>query len=312
MASSSYLTVSELRALLAGAGLKVSGTRDSLLERASGLLTPEQQAAKRGRPRGGGSSKKTPIPPKRRVVSASVSEASQDGRVWLSAKAMTVDEVREAINVTTGENALQARATKHSLLEMASKDARFVIVDNAATSATPGGVKRSAKDDQEPRRTMTVKMALLAALTDKGSRGKAPRKGGFVDRFVERVDGYVRAVSKMARRGSLLMLLHVTRLSEAEASEADMPDLAAWKDTEWKRLLSVGSPYGGASQRFADAKLQETYDLYKDALEEHAQLASMDGALPGFDQVLAIPLLDFVHVTRRRSGSHAHWPAQTE
>lgn len=73
------------------------------------------------------------------------------------------------------------------------------------------------------------------------------------------------------RRGSLLALLHYTRLLEAGAQPGD---LVLWNDTGWRQAMTIDVP-GFKTTKATDPELQVTYATYRHLFEAETDMASI-------------------------------------
>ena len=81
--------------------------------------------------------------------------------------------------------------------------------------------------------------------------------------FLARVEELVLCVSQLMRRGSLLSLLHYTRLLETEGIGPQ--DVRLWDDTGWRHAMTMGVP-GYAMRALQDPELLVSYERFKHIL----------------------------------------------
>ncbi|WIA10913.1 hypothetical protein OEZ85_011078 [Tetradesmus obliquus] len=86
-----------------------------------------------------------------------------------------------------------------------------------------------------------------------------------------RIERLVLNVSKLMRRGSLMALLHYTRLLEGGAQPAD---LSMWNDTGWRQAMTIGVP-GFRTKAASDPAFQTTYEVHGHLFPPDADMASV-------------------------------------
>jgi hypothetical protein len=155
-----------------------------------------------------------------------------------------------------------------------------------AAAATPAAAKpteekkprapRAKKDKQDIRSTVCSLKGSLAESTDDCVTWTAEAKG----KFLKAVDLMVINVSRMQRRASLLMLLHVMRCCKEDVK----PMIEVWTDSHWRQLVLLGVPRrvrstsddGSTTAAAAEQDSDDEDDVPEDE-EQEEQVTTADG-----------------------------------